>query len=643
MAIPPTEGITGRAFALGAAASLAIGAGIGYANSAIRGSRMADDFSSPIAFIILFLIVAVLNPLLRVVRRSWPLNAAETTLIYVMALISASICSMGLMDFFLPFVSGAQYYARPENRWAEIFLLHVPDWLAVKDAEAVTNFYEGNPRKGAGIPWEAWMPPLLGWLPFLLSLYLVMVATMVILRRQWMDHERLLYPLMQPSMALMVRAPGRLLPALMSSGLFWLGASIPFAVGVVNALHAYDPDVPKIELQSRVPLFDGAAYLTPSISFAAIGFTYFLSQDIALGIWLFNLLAKFQEAGLNILGIPRGATMDWVTVPILAHQNIGALIVFVLFGLWLGRAHLRSVYRKAFIADAAVDDSEEIMSYRTSVLVILGGIGVMWFWLCQSGLSAWAAGVSLFIVFVIFIGLTRMVTEGGFFNTRAPINPGNFMVTGFGVNALGGTGVTALGYSFVWAGELRLFVMAATANGLKLVENIRADRRMLPWAIVVAILLSAAGSVWIGLTLGYGHGAINMHPNYTGMVRYPFDFISRNILNTPSVDWTGWILRAWGGTLMTLLMLARQRLRWWPIHPLGLPISAMWMTDRLLMSVFTAWLIKGVMLRYGGLTLYQKFKPLFIGLVAGQFFSMAFWLVVDFFTGMTGNMVYLME
>ena len=244
---------------------------------------------------------------------------------------------------------------------------------------------------------------------------------------------------------------------------------------------------------------------------------------------------------------------------------------------------------------------------------------------------------------MIFIGLTRMVTEGGFFNTRAPINPGNFMVTGFGVNALGGAGVTALGYSFIWAGELRLFVMAATANGLKLVENIRANRRILPWAIAVAILLSAAGSIWIGLTLGYNHGAVNLHPNYTGMVHYPFSFITRNILNAPSVDWTGWILRAWGGTFMALLMLARQRLHWWPIHPLGLPISSMWMTARLLMSVFTAWLIKGVMLRYGGLPLYRKFKPLFIGLVAGQFLSMAFWLVVDYFTGMTGNMVYLMD
>lgn len=41
----------------------------------------------------------------------------------------------------------------------------------------------------------------------------------------------------------------------------------------------------------------------------------------------------------------------------------------------------------------------------------------------------------------------------------------------FGVEALGGEGVTALGYTFVWAGELRIFLMAACANALKIAEQ----------------------------------------------------------------------------------------------------------------------------------------------------------------------------
>ncbi len=116
--------------------------------------------------------------------------------------------------------SGAQYYASPENGWAELFMHYTPDWLIVQDQQAIKNFYEGNPQGAGGIPWKAWLPSLLAWLPFLLALYLVMIASMVILRRQWMTHERLLYPLMQPSLALIAQEKGRLLPPLLRSALF---------------------------------------------------------------------------------------------------------------------------------------------------------------------------------------------------------------------------------------------------------------------------------------------------------------------------------------------------------------------------------------------------------------------------------------
>ena len=89
-------------------------------------------------------------------------------------------------------------------------------------------------------------------------------------------------------------------------------------------------------------------------------------------------------------------------------------------------------------------------------------------------------------------------------------------------------------------------------------------------------------------------------------------------------------------------MVAKQRLLWWPIHPMSLPISAMWMTDVIVFSVFISWSIKGLMLKYGGPKLYDSGKPFFLDLVAGQFSAMGFWTVVDYFTGMTDNLVYFL-
>jgi hypothetical protein len=639
MSIRPSEGVTRRAFLIGTAASLFVGVGVIYGDNVIRGSRMAQDFASPIALLLLFVMVAVLNPLIGWLRRSWYLTTAEITLVYIMALAAATIPSMGLTSFFIPYLSGAQYYATPENRWADLFMGHVPDWMVPQDTKAIQDFYEGNPH--GTIAWDAWLPALIAWAPFLLALFLVMIAGMVILRRQWMNHERLAYPLMQPSLAMIAQEKGRLLSPLFSCLPFWIGLSIPFAVGCFIALHDYDPSVPDIPLYTSLPFFHRTALLIPHLSFATIGFTYFLSRDISLGIWLLNLIAKLQESALRYMGITSNESMEWVTVPLLAHQNMGAMTVFVLWGLWLGRRHLRTVFRKAFRGDAQIDDSDEMMSYRAAVFTLLGGGGFMWWWLCQTGLAPWSAGLTLFVAFVIFVGLTRMVTEGGFFITRAPMNPGNFMVSGFGVEALGSHGVTALGYTFVWAGELRVFLMAACANALKIAEqHIRGSRRMLLWAMLTAILVSAVGSVWMQVALGYSYGAINLSGFFRGLVHYPFNFTARNLLNPTGPVWQGWVWTAYGGALMGLLMWFKQRYLWFPIHPLSLPISSMWMTDSIMLSVFLSWSIKGLMLKYGGGPLYQKGKPLFIGLVVGQFVSMGFWVVVDSFTGMTDNVVY---
>ena len=651
------SGVTARAFVLGAALSFVVGAGIALADNLIRGSYLAIDNGSPVAFFLLFLLVAILNPLLGALRRSWHLSAAEVALVYIMVLLAASIPSMGLTAFLLPYLSGAQYYATPENDWAGLFLQHVPDWMVPHDTGAIKYFYEGNPEHlGSSIPWSAWLPALLAWLPFLIALYLVMISVAVVLRRQWMDNERLVYPLMQPSLAMLEQRNHGLLAPILRSGVFWLGVTIPFAIGVVNGLHAYFEFVPEIQLRGEWPVFRGTTVLRPALSFAAIGFSYFLSRDVALGIWVFNLLAKTQEGVFNVVGLASNERMEWVAVPILAHQGIGAMVVFVMLGLWMGRRHLGDVVRLALhgggrdrastgsVADNAGDhhEAEEILSYRTALLLILGGVAIMWWWLWRSGMPAWAAGLTIFMSLVIFIGVTRMVTEGGFFITRAPMNTGNFMVSGFGVESLGPAGVTATGYTFVWAGEMRIFVMVACANALKVAQTIRGGRRALSWAMLTAILISAVSSIWVALSLCYEHGAINLSAFYTVFVHYPYNFVSRHLAGNTAVNWDGWLWSAYGGVLMGLLMLAKQRFLWWPIHPMSLPISSMWPTDVIVLSVFLSWVLKSVILKFGGPALFRRLKPFFIGLVAGQFSSMGFWVVVDYLTGMSGNVVYLL-
>ncbi|MDP6984878.1 MAG: hypothetical protein QGG05_17525, partial [Candidatus Latescibacteria bacterium] len=192
--------VTLRSVTVGGAISAGIGAGVAYADNAIRGSYLALDFGSPVALATLAALVLFLNPLLGLLRRSWQLTSDEVAVVYIMALLATAIPSMGLTGFFLSYLTGAQYYASLENEWATLFLEHVPSWMIVQDATAVQRYFEGNPTGVTRIPWSAWVEPLVAWGAFLAVLYLVMVAISVLLRRQWMENERLLYPLMQPSL-----------------------------------------------------------------------------------------------------------------------------------------------------------------------------------------------------------------------------------------------------------------------------------------------------------------------------------------------------------------------------------------------------------------------------------------------------------
>ena len=86
---------------------------------------------------------------------------------------------------------------------------------------------------------------------------------------------------------------------------------------------------------------------------------------------------------------------------------------------------------------------------------------------------------------------------------------------------------------------------------------------------------------------------------------------------------------------MGLLMLARRYWIWWPLHPIGYPVSSVlrWVA----FNAFLAWLFKSLLLKYGGVRLHNAARPLFLGLVAGQFAVYGIFWVIDSFTGMTHN------
>ena len=68
---------------------------------------------------------------------------------------------------------------------------------------------------------------------------------------------------------------------------------------------------------------------------------------------------------------------------------------------------------------------------------------------------------------------------------------------------------------------------------------------------------------------------------------------------------------------------------WWPLHPIGFAASTAYPVNRIVFSIFFAWLAKFAILRMGGIDLYRKAAPFFLGLMIGYFTGVGVSFVVD--------------
>lgn len=639
-------GVTLRSVIAGAVLSLGIGVGLPYSNMIIKGGLLGHNFNTPAAVFSFFLFVGVVNVLLGLVKRTWEFGAAELAAVYIMAMLATSVPTIGFSEYLLPIIAGVSFYATRENRWGDSFVPHLPEWMVPTDGEAIQGFYEGDPE--GGVPWDAWIEPVLWWCLFILAVYWVSICLMVILRRQWMEHERLPYPLVQVPLALTEEddRQGRrsLIKPFFRSKVMWAGFALPFVVGSLNALNSYFPGLPHMgAFGGHGALFNLAdrISLTAQFNFGLLGFAFLLNRDVALSVWLFFLLANVERGVFAFFEIRSEETLSRfanIAGPYLAHQGMGAMIVLVLSGFWAGRGHLRQVVSKACGRAAAVDDSGELLSYRASMIGLAAGLAVVAAWLWGSGLPLWVVPVFLFAVLVVFVALTRAVVEGGIAFIRTPLTPADFVVSGLGTGVLGTSGVVALGLTYVWAANLRLFFMPCFANALRMAGEIGGNRRPLLWAAVVAVLLSLAGSIWSVLTLSYDYGGVNLHHFwFVAIPQWVGEIMHRQLTMPTGASASGWMFTGIGAGLMAVLTWARTRFIWWPLHPLGFAVSTFHILTYVWFNVFLAWAAKTVILRSGGTTLYRAARPFFLGLVMGQIFVAGFWLVVDFFTGRIGN------
>ena len=137
---PPRTGYTFRAFFLGSVFAAALSAGAPYGNMVLRGSYLSQDFSTPGALFLFFVLAGVLNVLYKCLVPKGGLARAELLLIYCMMLIASAITTCGLSEYLLPIMGSWLYFATPENKWDDLFHPYIRDFLVPTDPLAIKHY-----------------------------------------------------------------------------------------------------------------------------------------------------------------------------------------------------------------------------------------------------------------------------------------------------------------------------------------------------------------------------------------------------------------------------------------------------------------------------------------------------------------------
>ena len=596
--------------------------------------------SSPGALFFFFILTFVVNAIVAVLARNVQLSKADLVMIYCMLLMAVTVPTWGLMFFLIGTLVYPFYYATPENNYVELFHDFIPSWMVPQDFQAIKDYYEGLPQ-GAAIPWGVWVEPMGWWLALIVAMSLMLICMSAILHRQWSVHERLTYPMVQLPQNMIEKEEGASFAPFFKDGVMWLGFFVPFTLLSLNALNHYWPIVPQYNPSGRFSLFNQTLHLPIALNLAWVGFFYLVNLEITFSIWFFYVLSKVQEGVFSTLGIAsteRLSAYEYSQPADLTHQASGAVIVLVLYGLWGARTHLKEVMQKLWDPDGGVDDSEELLRYRTALWLFFGSLLFVAVWLWRSGVPIVVLPVLLVVSLIFFILVARVVAASGVATARSPIVPAYFVISSMGTSILGAKGLVALNFTFIWQGESRTSPMVAAANGLKLAEMIPGSKTRLFWGLVLALVCSLLGAAYMTLKLAYTYGAINLSLlDWAGAHGWPY--IGPTMTDMPDANMRGWFFKGVGAVTEGFLMWAQHRWHWWPFHPIGFAVAVGWLTSQIWFSALICWILKGSIVRFGGVHLFQRLKPFFLGLILGEVAVSGVWGIIYVITAEKGRWI----
>lgn len=573
----------------------------------------------PIPAVATLLVLLLINPLLRRLRLFRALSSGEIALVYVFLTIATTMFGCSIMRLLIASLGAGHYYSSGEFPMESV-VSNLPTWLAPRHPLIFKSLYEGSPS--GVIPWNAWWLPIGAWAGFFMLLGGALLGAMMLFADRWIEHERLAFPLVQLPLEMMGRGQIR---SFFTNKAMWIGFLAAVGLDTYSATMAVlgpgHPGTIWFTIGRRTFEYPWAAIVPFSIHLRPelIGLGYLVSTEVSFSIWFSWVLHQLEAIWLSTIGVRLEG------MPFVREQGIGAYFMIGLILLWRDRRVLVEAWRAWFGRARQIDSPHKWGLFA----LILGVGGVFLFW-TAAGMEPWLAALYLGIVMLVGIVYARARAETGvpLLWSYPFMKPQGVIFDFLGTRPITGASPTLLSptvfalFNLLSRGYFST-MSAYEIEGLSLARKTGATWRQMVTMVMLALAWGTVAAFIFHLQPYYTRGAIGLQEGgiwgdrdarnaYMGVINNaatPQPPNPRNIAAT-----------LFGAGFVAALSFVRWRFMGFPLNPIGYAVACSY-GSLVWGPFFIVWLLKTIILRYGGGTAYLKSMPAFLGFALGHFIA----------------------
>jgi hypothetical protein len=619
-------------------------------NETVLGGALATQMSLPLNVVLELALLVGVNSALARLRPRWRLSQAQLLVAYVVLVVGTSASGFWYTQA-LPMVAGYMaWYCTPglgggtglESRLNLSSVVDsLPSWFIVKDMPALKAFFEGADETTvmSGY-WRAWLLPMGWWVLLFAVLVYVFLCLSVLLRKQWSDRERLNFPLTE--VPLMMTDPAT---PLFRNRLLWLGVVLAGLVDALNNLHRIYPTIPMLDVQyndlaGRLSVWGFPWSMMQWGAFGVsfypfvVGLGFLMPLDVLFSFWFFYLLWNAVRLGLAGLGYPYPGTGAQETFPYISDQVQGGYLALGVMALWASRLDFRRALLQLLGRLPRDQEHEEAISYPHALTGAAVGMVLLIGLLTAVSAAPLVSAAFIVAFLVISISVARLRAEfGAPFHDVEYNTPDIVMPKVLGSALLGPRALGMLSMQFWYTAENFTHPMPHCIEALRIGSTARAGARQRPffWGVllawVVGMSLCIITVLYFGEHLGYMTSkTLGQRTEWYGGANFArLD----QMLATPTGSRPQSMVAIMVGMLTCFgLQAMRMRTPGWPLDPVAYSLASTATASSYWLPLFIAWVLKSLILRYGGRRGFTRALPFFLGLVIGEAFVGVGWSLV---------------